>query len=169
MVNAYPYFSYNAATLNYAVFHPNAGVYDPATKINYTSMFDAQMDAIYMAMKRLWYGDGVEIAVGEAGWPTKAEAGQVGVGLEEARDFNAGMIRVCSVGKGTPMMPGRRLKTCVFSVFDENQKPGSVAERNFGIFNTDFTPKYDPGLLRQGSVSYATTPLSLIFVCLVDS
>ena len=34
MVNAYPYFSYNAVTLNYA------GVYDPATKINYTSMFD---------------------------------------------------------------------------------------------------------------------------------
>jgi len=38
MVNAYPYFSYNAATLNYAVFRPNDGVYDPATKINYTSM-----------------------------------------------------------------------------------------------------------------------------------
>jgi len=38
MVNAYPYFSYNAATLNYAVFHPNDGVYDHATKINYTSM-----------------------------------------------------------------------------------------------------------------------------------
>ena len=34
MVNAYPYFTYNAATVNYAM------VYDPATKINYTSMFD---------------------------------------------------------------------------------------------------------------------------------
>ena len=38
LVNAYSYFSYNAATLNYAVFRPNDGVYDPATKINYTSM-----------------------------------------------------------------------------------------------------------------------------------
>ena len=169
MVNAYPYFSYNAATPNYAVFRPNAGVYDPATKINCTSMFDAQMDAIYMAMKRPGYGDGVEIAVGEAGWPTKAEAGQVGVGLEEARDFNAGMIRVCSGGKGTPMMPGRRFETYVFSFFDENQKPRPVVERIFGIFNTDFTPKYDLGLLRQGSVCCATTLLSLIFVCLVDS
>ena len=44
-------------------------------------------------------------------------AGQVGVGLEEARDFNAGMIRVCSGGKGTPMMPGRRFETYVFSLF----------------------------------------------------
>jgi len=118
MVNAYPYFSYNAATMNYAVFCPNAAAYDPATKINCTSMFDAQMDAIYVAMKRPGYGDGVEIAVGEAGWPTKAEAGQVGVGLEEARDFNAGMIRVCSGGKGTPMMPGRRFETYVFSLFE---------------------------------------------------
>jgi len=57
-------------------------------------------------------------AVGEAGWPTKAEAGQVGVGQEEARDFNAGMIRVCSGGKGTPMMPGRRFETYVFSLFE---------------------------------------------------
>ncbi|CAD6255517.1 unnamed protein product [Miscanthus lutarioriparius] len=151
MVNAYPYFSYNAATLNYAVFRPNAGVYDPGTKLNYTSMFDAQMDAIYTAMKRLGYGAGVEIAVGEAGWPTKGEAGQVGVGPEDARDFNAGMIRVCSGGKGTPLMPGRTFETYVFSLFDENQKPGPIAERNFGIFNTDFTPKYDLGLLRQGS------------------
>jgi len=38
MVNAYPYFSYNAATRNNAVFCPNAAAYDPATKINYTSM-----------------------------------------------------------------------------------------------------------------------------------
>ncbi|WVZ48911.1 hypothetical protein U9M48_000305, partial [Paspalum notatum var. saurae] len=150
MVNAYPYFSYNAATLNYAVFRPNAGVWDPANKLNYTSMFDAQMDAIYTAMKKLGFG-GVQIAVGEAGWPTKAEAGQVGVGPEEARDFNAGMIRVCSGGKGTPLMPGRTFETYVFSLFDEDLKPGPVAERNFGIFNTDFTPKYDLGLLRQGA------------------
>jgi len=30
------------------------------------------MDAIYTAMKRLGYGDGVEIAVGEAGWPGRS-------------------------------------------------------------------------------------------------
>ena len=91
------------------------------------------------------------------------------MGLEEARDFNAGMIRVCSGGKGTPMTPGRRFETYVFSLFGENQKPGPVAERNFGIFKTDFTPRYDLGLLCQGSVSCATTLLSLIFVCLADS
>ena len=76
------------------------------------------MDAIYTAMKRLEYGDGVEIAVGEVGWPTKEEPGKVEVGLEEARDFIAGVIRVCSGGKGTPMTPGRRFETYVFSLFE---------------------------------------------------
>ncbi|KAL6654436.1 hypothetical protein ACP70R_007901 [Stipagrostis hirtigluma subsp. patula] len=94
MVNAYPYFSYNAQNLNYAVFRPNAGVYAAAAKLNYTSKFDAQ-DAVYTAMKKLRYGD------------------------------------------------------VFFSLFDENQKPLPVAERHFGIFNPNFTPKYDLGLLTQ--------------------
>ncbi|KAL5204489.1 hypothetical protein ABZP36_009360 [Zizania latifolia] len=39
--------AYSPQTLNYALFRPNRGIYDPNTKLNYTSMFDAQMDAIY--------------------------------------------------------------------------------------------------------------------------
>lgn len=152
MVNPYPYFSYNNQTLDYALFRPNRGVYDPNTKLNYTSMFDAQMDAIYTAMKRLGYGD-VDIAVGEAGWPTQADPGQLGVGVEEARDFNEGMLRVVSSGKGTPLMPNRKFETYIFSLFDENQKPGPIAEKHFGILNPDFTPIYDLGLLRQSDVS----------------
>jgi hypothetical protein len=157
MVNAYPYFSYNNRTLDYAIFRPNAGVYDPTTGLNYTSMLDAQMDAVYTAMKKLGYGD-VQIAVGEAGWPTKGEPGQLGVGVQEAKDFNAGLIRVCSGGKGTPLMPGNTFEAYIFSLFDENQKPGPIAERNFGMFNTDFTPKYDLGLLRS-----TPAPVSLFF------
>ncbi|KQJ87060.1 hypothetical protein BRADI_4g09230v3 [Brachypodium distachyon] len=156
MVNPYPYFSYNPQTLNYALFRPNAGIYDPATKLNYTSMFEAQMDAIYTAMVKLGYGD-VEVAVGEAGWPTQAEAGQVGVGVKEAQDFNEGMLRVCSSGKGTPLMPNRTFETYLFSLFDENQKPGPVAERHFGLFNPDFAPVYDLGLLTDGK-SVAPNP-----------
>jgi hypothetical protein len=157
MVNAYPYFSYNNRTLDYAIFRPNAGVYDPATGLNYTSMLDAQMDAVHTAMRKLGYG-AVQIAVGEAGWPTKGDPGQLGVGVQEAEDFNAGLIRVCSGGKGTPLMPGNTFEAYIFSLFDENQKPGPIAERNFGMFNTDFTPKYDLGLLRS-----TPAPVSLFF------
>jgi hypothetical protein len=160
MVNAYPYFSYNGDTIDYAIFRPNRGVYDPATKLNYTSMLDAQIDAVYTAMKKLGFGRGVQIAIGEAGWPTKAEPGQAGVGVQEAKDFNTGLIRVCSGGKGTPLMQGKTFEAYIFSLFDENQKPGPIAERNWGIFNTDFTPKYDLGLLRQGP---APSQVSLSF------
>ncbi|KAG8090379.1 hypothetical protein GUJ93_ZPchr0011g27041 [Zizania palustris] len=156
MVNPYPYFSYSPETLDYALFRPNRGIYDPNTKLNYTSMFDAQMDAIYTAMKRLGYGD-VDIAVGEAGWPTQADPSQVGVGVQEARDFNEGMLRVVSSGLGTPLMPNRKFETYIFSLFDENQKPGPLAERHFGILNPDFTPIYDLGLLRE-SESGAPNP-----------
>ncbi|PNT67880.1 hypothetical protein BRADI_3g33277v3, partial [Brachypodium distachyon] len=152
MVNPYPYFSYNPQTLNYTLFRPNARIYDPATKLNYTSMFEAQMDAIYTAMVKLGYGD-VEVAIGEAGWPTQAEADQVGVGVKEAQDFNEGMLRVCSSGKGTPLMPNRTFETYLFSLFDENQKPGPVDERHFGLFNPDFTPVYDLRLLTDGKGS----------------
>uniref|UniRef100_J3NAH0 X8 domain-containing protein n=1 Tax=Oryza brachyantha TaxID=4533 RepID=J3NAH0_ORYBR len=156
-----PMLHYNNQTLNYALFRPNRGVYDPNTKLNYTSMFDAQMDAIYTAMKRLGYGD-VPIAVGEAGWPTQADPGQLGVGVDEARDFNEGMLRVVSSGKGTPLMPNRKFETYIFSLFDENQKPGPIAEKHFGILNPDFTPIYDLGLLRQSDEATFKLRASLI-------
>ncbi|CAI8617437.1 unnamed protein product [Vicia faba] len=60
MVNPYPFFGFSPTkpeTLNYALFKPNGGVFDKATGINYTNMFDAQMDAVYSAMKKLGYDD----------------------------------------------------------------------------------------------------------------
>ncbi|RLM55322.1 glucan endo-1,3-beta-glucosidase-like [Panicum miliaceum] len=65
--------------LNYAIFHPNAVIYMPVTKLKYISMFDVQMDAVYTAMRKC---------------SAMAEPSQVGVGLDEARDFNAGIIRI---------------------------------------------------------------------------
>ncbi|XP_042415807.1 glucan endo-1,3-beta-glucosidase-like [Zingiber officinale] len=157
MVNPYPYFGYTARTLNYALFRPNAGVFDPATGINYTNMFEAQLDAVHAAMQRLGYGD-VEIAVGETGWPSSGDAGQIGVSADDAASFNGNLIVLVNSGKGTPMMPGRRFETYVFSLFDENLKPGPTAERHFGLFNADLTPTYDVGLLRGGDQAPAPAP-----------
>ncbi|KAJ0987773.1 hypothetical protein J5N97_006129 [Dioscorea zingiberensis] len=149
IVNPYPYFGYTDRTLNYALFRPNPGVYDPTTGINYTNMFDAQLDAVYSAMKRVGYGD-VEIAVGETGWPSMAEPNQAGVSVEDARSFNLNLIRKVNSGKGTPLMPNRTFETYIFSLFNENLKPGPIAERNFGLFRPDLTPVYDVGILRGG-------------------
>ncbi|XP_065028009.1 glucan endo-1,3-beta-glucosidase [Musa acuminata AAA Group] len=147
VVNPYPYFGYTARTLNYALFRPNSGVFDPATGVNYTNMFVAQLDAVHAAMRRLGYGD-VEIAVGETGWPSAGEPGQLGVSVEDAISYNMNLIRLVNSGNGTPMMPDRRFETYVFALFNENLKPGPTAERHFGLFNADFSAVYDVGLMR---------------------
>ncbi|KAK9283940.1 hypothetical protein L1049_012197 [Liquidambar formosana] len=156
MVNPYPYFGFSAKTLNYALFKPNAGIRDKVTGITYTNMFDAQMDAVYSAMKALGYGD-VEICVAETGWPSLGDANQPDVNLANAVSYNGNLVKHVTSGKGTPLMPNRRFETYIFSLFNENLKPGSTAERNFGLFRPDFTPVYDIGIMR-GRRSAGPTP-----------
>lgn len=155
MVNPYPYFGFKAETLNYALFKPNSGIFDPATGNNYTNMFDAQLDAVYSAMKRLGYGD-VDIVVAETGWPSVGDPNQPGVSMENAISYNKNLVKHVNSGKGTPLMPNRTFETYVFSLFNENLKP-SVSERNFGLFKPDLTPVYDVGVLRNDK-ALAPTP-----------
>ncbi|TVU39897.1 hypothetical protein EJB05_13341, partial [Eragrostis curvula] len=160
MVNAYPYFGYNGDTVGYALARPqgpgNPGVLDPGSGITYTSMFQAQLDSVFSAMKALGFED-VEIAVGETGWPTKAMDGQAGVGPDEAAEYNRYLIREASGGSGTPLMPKRTFETYIFALFNEDLKPGPVAERNFGMFQPDLTPVYDVGLMKD-AVKTAAAP-----------
>ncbi|KAL6897239.1 hypothetical protein ACP4OV_006935 [Aristida adscensionis] len=160
MVNPYPYFGYNGLTLPYALARPNAaGVLDPGTGITYTSMLLAQLDSVYSAMKALGFGD-VEIAIGETGWPTKAMDGQAGVGPGEAAEYIRYLIGETGAGRGTPLMPKRTFETYIFALFNENLKPGPVAERNFGLFQPDLTPVYDAGIMKDGVKAAAPAPAS---------
>ncbi|KAG7564692.1 Glycoside hydrolase superfamily, partial [Arabidopsis suecica] len=144
MVNPYPYFGFGPETLNYALFNSNDYVFvDPVTKMNYTNMFDAQLDAVYSAMKRVGYGD-VDIVVAETGWPSAGEPNQTGVGLDYAAAYNGNLIKHVNSGKGTPLMSNRVFETYIFSLFNENLK-SSVSEQNFGLFKPDFTQVYDVG------------------------
>ncbi|KAF9599297.1 hypothetical protein IFM89_036595 [Coptis chinensis] len=123
-------------------------------------MFDAQMDAIYSAMKRLGYGD-VDVVAAETGWPSVGEPNQPDVNLENAVSYNGNLVKHVNSGKGTPLMPNRIFETFIFSLFNENLKPGFTDERNFGLFRSDLTPVYDVGVLRDGQVeapSIAPTP-----------
>jgi hypothetical protein len=148
VVNPYPYFGYNGATLDYALARPNPGVVDPGTGIVYTSMLDAQLDSVFSAMKSLGFDD-VEIMIGETGWPTKAMDGQVGVSPAVAAEFNRYLIGKVGGGAGTPLMPKRTFEAYIFSLFNEDLKPGPVAERNFGLFQPDLTPMYDVGIMKD--------------------
>lgn len=154
MVNPYPFFGSSAGTLDYALFRPNSGELDGNTSIRYTNMLDAQLDAVYWALKILGFED-LEIVIAETGWPTLGEAQQVGVDANSAKEYNKNLIHHVSSGVGTPLMPNRTFDTYIFSLFDENLKPGPICERNFGLFRPNMTPVYDIGLMRNTAAAAA--------------
>uniref|UniRef100_A0A0A9DGD8 X8 domain-containing protein n=1 Tax=Arundo donax TaxID=35708 RepID=A0A0A9DGD8_ARUDO len=119
---------------------------DDGSGLAYSNMLDAQLDAVHSAMRRLGFGD-VDIVVAETGWPSAGEDWEVGVSVDLARDYNKNTIRHLGSGVGTPLMPNRTFEVSIFSLFDENLKPGPVSERNFGLFHADMTPVYDVGIL----------------------
>ncbi|KAF5744605.1 Glucan endo-1 3-beta-glucosidase [Tripterygium wilfordii] len=147
MINPYPYFGFSAATLNYALFKSNDGLFDAGTGKNYTNMFDAQLDAVYSAMDKLGYGD-VDIVVAETGWPSAGDPNQPDVNLENAVSYNGNLAKHVNSGLGTPLMPNRTFETYIFALFNENLKP-SVAEQSFGLFKPDLSPVYDVDILRN--------------------
>ncbi|XP_062084960.1 glucan endo-1,3-beta-glucosidase-like [Humulus lupulus] len=147
MINPYPFFGLSDTTLNYALFKPNGGVFDHVTGVNYTNMFDAQMDAVFSAMKKLGFED-VDVVVAETGWPSVGDPNQLGVSVENALSYNGNLVKHVSSGKGTPLMPNRTFETYIFSLFNENLKP-TISEQNYGLFRPDLTPVYDVDILRN--------------------
>ncbi|XP_047975040.1 glucan endo-1,3-beta-glucosidase-like [Salvia hispanica] len=150
MVNPYPYFMYSPDKADMALFRPNKGFFDKYTRRTYGNLFDFLLDSVYMAMKKLRYAD-VEIVVGETGWASLGEVfEQPKCSVPNAADYNGGLVKHFDAGKGTPLMPKKRFVTYIFGLFNENQKTGSLAEKNFGLFRPDFSPVYDVGIMRAG-------------------
>ncbi|XP_051121299.1 glucan endo-1,3-beta-glucosidase isoform X2 [Andrographis paniculata] len=153
MVNPYPYFGYSPENANFSLFLPNRGVYDKLTRRTYGNMFDLLMDAVYVSMMRLGYKD-VEISVGETGWSSLGESfEQPRCSAANAAAYNGGLVRKYNSGRGTPLLPRRKIETYIFGLFNENQKSGPLSEKNFGLFKPDFSSVYDIGLLRSGAAS----------------
>nr|GLL40260.1 glucan endo-1,3-beta-glucosidase [Ipomoea trifida] len=139
MVNPYPYFGYAPDKADLALFRPNKGYVDRFSKRTYGNMFDMLLDAVFMAMRRLGYPD-VKIIAAETGWSSAGEVYEPKCTVENAASYNGGLMRKYASGKGTPLMPRSKIETYIFALFNENLKPGSKAERNFGLFRPDFTP-----------------------------
>jgi hypothetical protein len=148
MINPYPFFGSSPETLDYALFRTSSGVFDENTKLSYTNMLDAQLDAVFSAMKLLGFSD-IEIVISETGWPSLGDSSQVGVDAESAAQYNRNLMQHVTSGAGTPLMPNRTFETYIFALFNEDLKPGPTCERNFGLFLPDMTPVYDIGILRS--------------------
>uniref|UniRef100_A0A0D6QVV0 glucan endo-1,3-beta-D-glucosidase n=1 Tax=Araucaria cunninghamii TaxID=56994 RepID=A0A0D6QVV0_ARACU len=164
MINPYPYFAYKSdptdSTLAYALFQANAGRVDTNTGLHYTNMLDAQLDAVYSALKSLGYTD-VDIVVAETGWPSQGDPDEAGVNMQNAMAYNGNLIKHVISMVGTPLRPNKSIETYIFALFNEDKKSGPTSERNFGLFKADMSMAYDVGLRQSPSASPTpTTPSS---------
>ncbi|KAE8654215.1 1-aminocyclopropane-1-carboxylate oxidase [Hibiscus syriacus] len=152
MVNVYPFFAYKdnskLISLDYALFKENPGVVDSGNGVKYNSLFEAQLDAVFAALSALQYDD-MKVAVTETGWPSAGDEAETGASLANAAAYNGNLVRRVLTGKGTPLRPNDPLNVYIFSLFNENQKPGPTSERNFGLFYPDMQRVYNIPLSQQ--------------------
>ncbi|KAK8549506.1 hypothetical protein V6N13_027258 [Hibiscus sabdariffa] len=159
MINPYPYFELNVMQNNvdFAVFRKTRGVFDRNSRKMYSNAFDVLLDKTYSAMLTVGFGD-VDIVIGETGWPSLGDAGNAAATIDNAASYNGHLIRKIVSGIGTPLMPNRKFDASIFALFNENQKPGPLAEKNWGLFQPDFTPVYVSGALRDGPPPNLSNP-----------
>ncbi|CAN6362757.1 unnamed protein product [Urochloa humidicola] len=153
MANIYPYltYAYNKGGMNisYALFTaPGTVVKDG--EYNYRNLFDATVDAFYEAMDKLGVSN-VPVVVSETGWPS---GGGKKATPANAKIYNQNLIN--HIRSGTPRHP-EPIKTYLFSMFNENQKPKGV-EQNWGLFFPNMKPVYKITLLGTPAPSPAPAP-----------
>ncbi|XP_057746249.1 glucan endo-1,3-beta-glucosidase 13-like [Arachis stenosperma] len=160
MIDMYPYYAYRDSPkkvpLDYALFEASSEVIDPNTGLLYTSMFDAQIDAIYFALTALNFRT-IKIMVTETGWPSKGSPKETAATPDNAQRYNANLIRHVINNTGTPAKPGQELDVYIFSLFNENRKPGLESERNWGLFYPDQTSVYNLDFTGRGAVDMTTS------------
>ncbi|CAM6097139.1 unnamed protein product [Calypogeia fissa] len=145
LLNSYPYYAYvadpNGIQLAYALFSPNNGIVDSNNQLQYTNLLDAQLDAVYTAMKGLNFTD-IPIEIAETGWPSRGDASETAASIVNAKTYNQNLINHIGNSPGTPLQPGVTFQTYIFSLYNEDDKLGPSSERNFGIYNADGTAVY---------------------------
>lgn len=159
MIDIYPYYAYRDSSsnisLDYALFESSSEVVDPNTGLIYENMFDAQIDALYFALMALNFKT-IEVMVTETGWPSKGSAKETAATPDNAQTYNTNLIRHVLNDTGTPAKPGQEIDVYLFSLFNENRKPGLESERNWGMFYPDQTSVYSLDLTGRGAVDMTT-------------
>lgn len=145
-INVYPYFGWAANSqyipLDYALFTRNS-TFTTDGQYEYRNLLDAQLDAMAAAMASVGYGN-VRIAVSETGWPTVGDSNELGANISNAQTYNQNLVNhiLSNPTQGTPMRPGVFIPTFIFALYNENLKPGSTTERNWGLLYPNGNPVY---------------------------
>lgn len=92
------------------------------------------VDSVVFAMKKLGYPD-VRIWIAETGWPNGGDIDQIGANIYNAATYNRNVIKKLTAEPaiGTPARPGWVIPSFIFSLYNENKKPGPGTERHFGV------------------------------------
>ncbi|QCE04952.1 histidine kinase 2/3/4 [Vigna unguiculata] len=148
-LDVYPFFAWASdptnINLSYTLFESrNITVTDSLTGLIYTNLFDQMVDAVYYAMKRLGYPD-IRIFIAETGWPNGGDLDQVGANVHNAATYNRNVVKRLTQKPvlGTPARPGLVLPALIFSLYNENLKPGLGSERHFGLLYPNGSRVYD--------------------------
>ncbi|TKY48071.1 Glucan endo-1,3-beta-glucosidase 14 [Spatholobus suberectus] len=167
-INAYPFLAYKNdpqhIDLNYALFLKSNGIYDAKTKLHYSNMFEAQVDAAYAALEKVGF-DKMEVIVSETGWASHGDENEAGATIKNARTYNLNLRKRLLKNKGTPYRPKQEVRAFIFALFNENLKPGPTSERNFGLFKADGSIAYDIGFTGLVPSSATSSFLSLKKTC----
>ncbi|KAK7304546.1 hypothetical protein VNO77_42427 [Canavalia gladiata] len=148
-LDVYPFFPWSSdpthIDLNYSLFESkNITVTDSGTGLVYTNLFDQMVDAVHFAMKRLGYPE-IRIFIAETGWPNGGDLDQVGANIHNAATYNRNFVKKVTKKPpiGTPARPGSVLPSFIFSLFNENLKPGLGSERHFGLLYPNGSRVYE--------------------------
>ncbi|KAK9138483.1 hypothetical protein Sjap_009077 [Stephania japonica] len=168
-LDVYPYFPWSEhsaqISLDYALFRggkdgANLTYTDPGTNLTYTNLLDQMLDSVNFAMTRLGFPH-VRILISETGWPSNGDIDQIGANIYNAATYNRNLVRKITAKPplGTPARPGAVIPTFIFSLYNENMKPGPGTERNWGLLRPDGVRMYDvdlTGKMTEGE--YAPLP-----------
>lgn len=163
-IDVYPYFPWSRDPYNihldFALFRGNFSIRDPASGLVYNNLLDQMLDSLIFAMSKLGYSN-IQLVISETGWPNSGDIEEPGANIFNAATYNRNLIQRMTTEPpiGTPARPGVAIPIFLFSLFDENQKPGPGTERHWGLLHPDGTPMYDIDLTGKNPITdFASLP-----------
>ncbi|KAH7858349.1 hypothetical protein Vadar_022761 [Vaccinium darrowii] len=164
-IDVYPYFPWSEdptnINLDFALCRGESLINtDPVSGLRYTNLLDQMLDSIIFAMAKLGH-ENIKLAIAETGWPNAGDIEQTGANLYNAAIYNRNLVQKLTAKPplGTPARPGSIIPMFIFSLYNENQKPGPGTERHWGLFYPNGSPVYELDLTGMRSESrYDTLP-----------
>jgi exo-beta-1,3-glucanase (GH17 family) len=149
MLNVYPFYLYitnsgNGIALDYALSDATTPVVDSVTNLQYTSLYDAQVDAVVSAMAQLNYSS-IDMVVTETGWPSDGDpTNEPAANYNNARTYNQNLVKRTMNNTGTPLRPGAEIPAYIVSLYDEDlRSTPPVYNTHWGLFYINGSSKYN--------------------------